>query len=165
LIFENKQIGEIMQAQKLFFNLMYYNIADLLNRDLSNYEMDKMEKEYFEDLLRYLKDINTDIESLSTKRVITSDNINSFYAIPELVRAYNMNKKELSNISRRSNNGEKRSFFKALYQVLKDYYENKTLSGKIKKMLMDYFNSLALEYEITEPFEKDEESGLETFLQ
>lgn len=145
-----------MKKRDMQFNFMYSNIAYLLGKDLTKYNLHNVEKAYFVDILEYLKDINKDMKSLSEKNQFSSGNLYSFYSIPDLAKAFEEHKDYLSVLFPKDSKKERRDFFELLYKLLNEYYENKELEEKTKNILSKFFTSIAKQYQTQYQFEKIE---------
>jgi len=145
-----------MRKRNMQFNFMYSNIAYLLGKDLTKYNLHHVEKEYFIDILEYLKDINKDMKSLEEDNQFSSGNLYSFYSIPDLANAYEKHKVSLSSLFPKGSKKERREFFNLLYNFLNKYYKTKKLEKETKNILSNFFKSLAKQYQTQYQFEKIE---------
>lgn len=145
-----------MRKRDMQFNFMYSNIAYLLGQDLTKYNLHHVEKAYFDDILEYLKDINEDMKSLNEDNQFSSGNLYSFYSIPDLAKAYEKHKVNLSALFPEDSKKERKEFFSLLYDILNKYYETKELEKETKNILSNFFKSLAKQYQTQYQFEKIE---------
>jgi hypothetical protein len=80
-----------------------------------------VEEKNFKELLKFLKDLIDNVESLSKRNQLSSENLNAAYAIPILFRAYESNKDDLNRILKLPSN-DRKAFLKFIYRALDKYY-------------------------------------------
>lgn len=141
-----------MRKKNTYLRLLFINISNLLNQDINGKELHPAEENYFKDILSFFLNVSNAINSWSNNRKVESNNLISLYAIPDLYNTYNNNKDVFAELVE-NDTEEANKFFEAIYKSLKEYYDNRKLDPKTKKLLHEFFLFLSKQYSSEYQFE------------
>ena len=135
-------------------HMMFFNMAHLLSVDLKSYKIYPVERRHFENLLKFLHDVITDVESFSTSNQLSSNNLSAGYAIPELFNAYESHRDAFLLLFDAKKEEDRKEFFKWLCSTLEKYYADQEIDDKLKDLLHLFFATLAKTYTKPSHFER-----------
>jgi hypothetical protein len=140
-----------MNNENNYLQLLFNNAAFLLNQDLKKYKLHPVEEKYFNDAIKFFRDLSENLESLETDREITTSNLMSFYAIPVVISALDINKAEFHE-SKKDNI----ELAKYIADILSEYLSSKTMDDNRKNILVRFFRYLGSQSSNHKKFEKCE---------
>lgn len=137
-------------------DLLFLNVANLLNEDLKVYKMHSVEEAYFKEAIELFESIQNVIIAWNTQKPMSFSNLASFYAIPKIYSAYEKNKNSLQVVSDAKGKNAQEEMFKAIHFFLNEYYVKKILDKRIKEALKEFFNYLYQQQTVQYQFERIE---------
>jgi hypothetical protein len=132
--------------------LLFQNISYLLQQDLRTYKMYDVEERDFEALLKFLKDVLTDVDSLERSQKISSRNVAAAYAIPVLFDTIHKHRGKLSPLHK-APFPETKKYVKAVYDRLVQFRKEKDLPIAMRDALLYFFDVLRARYTVRDNFE------------
>ena len=138
-----------------YYHTLFNNAAELLRRDIKKNPPFAVEKQNLNELLALLNAWKTDVASLSSKKELASDNLDSFNAIPVLFEAMDDNRTALNSLGTSTNQGRER-LLDIIFHFLTAFSEKDNLRRDTKKVLSNYFAVIASKYDDDSQFEEIE---------
>lgn len=146
-----------METNENYLNLMFNNISYLLKQDLTKYNLHPVEEYYFKEIIKFFENITQDFDSLLENRKFKSNNLNSLYAIPDLINTYDNSKEYFSSLfNKKKPTNEIKELFDLIYTLLKQYFSSRKMNKKIKDVLSLYFSNIAEHHRTQYQFESDD---------